>query len=692
MEQRSILTRMAALTAAALIIVVAFAGCNLFGPPAIYDTADVSVIVDTGPSGAQSRGGASGPSFLIAGTTSPAEIDMISLSVVGEDKYGVFQDPLASVNMTGSGGSWSATVDDLPLGPALTFSIQAFDVLGTLIYTGTTTTVLGAGNLAVAIVLIPYDDGATQIFFPVIRQITRPAEIIQGTNAQVSVDLEGSSTETLTVDVTSGGGSFAPSNPIAVPLSSGGATLDLTYGAPAAAPGTYVHTVRAENEQGNSVSRDFSTVVVWETASGVVTIGGVAPAVTGFALSLSGSDLVLEATVTDDGPPTDMSYAWSFDGGLTFTNSTVNPAALSGYTEAATGTVTLTVTDSDTAIQAGGLSTTVTFVLPAGLFPDVVVTEPQSYPELQGVYASGDGLIGSTNEAQLWSEGVSETLVTASGGGTYSLFVDGGDVHAVGVAYDGSWGTPSYWINGQPVSFPITAAGGELHGIHVSGGDTHIVGVLRSGIVGVGAYWLNGAETLLSDGTQDTYVQGLRVVGSDVYVSGFAFNTSNTTVVRYWRNGVETLITDGTTRSQVSGIDVDGTDVYITGTEYLGGVWTATYWRNQTRVPLGAAGGNSFSYEVTIESGDVHVVGVQYGGSGTEARHWVNGVSQQLGTPGNEGGSFAYALAVDGSDVYIGGYRDSPLGRIATIWKNGTEIPLIGPQTQSRIYELFVSP
>jgi len=295
MRMKSIWTRPATLTVAALLLLAALAGCNLFGPPAVYDTADITVFVDSGGPAALVVPG--GPSLVIAGTTSPSEITQITLTVVGDDKFGVFQDPLASANMTGSGASWSATIADLPLGPPLTFSLQAFDSSGTLIYTATTTTVLSAGNLSVALVLVPYDDGATQIFFPVIRQITRPAEIIQGTDAQVTIALEGSSTEILTVDVTSGGGLFAPANSIAVPLSSGAANLDLTYSAPADSPATYLHTVRAENEQGNSVSREFSTVVVWETADGDIAIGGIAPAVTGLALSLNGTDLVLTAAV-----------------------------------------------------------------------------------------------------------------------------------------------------------------------------------------------------------------------------------------------------------------------------------------------------------------------------------------------------------------------------------------------------------
>jgi FG-GAP repeat protein len=34
-----------------------------------------------------------------------------SLSVSGDNKFGVFQDPLAAAAMSGSGASWSATVD-----------------------------------------------------------------------------------------------------------------------------------------------------------------------------------------------------------------------------------------------------------------------------------------------------------------------------------------------------------------------------------------------------------------------------------------------------------------------------------------------------------------------------------------------------------------------------------------------------
>lgn len=357
----------AAVTMAAIGLVV---GCDLIDDP-LYDTASVEVTASADSFASRS---AANLSRAIGQDTSPDAIDRVVLTVAGENQYGIPQDPLATAELTLSAGVWSATVDELPLGPALTFTLEAFDTAGNLIYSGSTTTVLSEANLAVGIVLVPYNDGS-QVTFPVIQQIVRPAEIVQGTSAEVILAVAGSSNETLVVEVASGGGSFAPASPIEVPLSSGAATVELTYTAPSE-PNTYLHAITVTNEQGNSVTREFTTVVVWQTETASVEVGGIAPAVTGLSLSRQDSELTITAVVTDDGPLSEVSYQWSFDGGSTFADATTNPAVLTGYSETTTGTVTLTVTDADTGIEATGLSTTISFLIPAGLFPDSVVTDP----------------------------------------------------------------------------------------------------------------------------------------------------------------------------------------------------------------------------------------------------------------------------------------------------------------------------
>ena len=402
------LSQIAGLLAAVLLLIAA---CNPFGPEQIYQTTSVGVAVSAGSGGATAsvvtggsgaaaaRSIASAPQFAVVGAPDPANITLVTLTISGEDKFGVFQDPLATAVLTNVGGIWQATVDDLPIGPALTFAVEAFDAGGDALYSGSSTVVLGAAGETVSIDLYPVTDG-TPVVFPIIQSITRPAEIIVDTSETVSVALSGTANEDLDVSFDSGGGTFTP-NPAVVALSgSGTATLDALYGAPSVV-GTYDHSVNVTNEQGNSVTTAFQTVVVYETGSVDVVIG-IAPAIIGLSASRSGSDVSYTATVTDDKPLGELIYSWSIvQGGGTpgaaFVDPGANPGTLGGYDETVTGTVSITVTDGD------GLSTTVTFDLPAGQFPDSLVVDgggttppPFGLPGETDPAFGTNGIVGST--------------------------------------------------------------------------------------------------------------------------------------------------------------------------------------------------------------------------------------------------------------------------------------------------------
>ena len=391
--------------AAALALILA--GCGLLLPTPIYETTSVGIAVSSGPSGslqasfsiggtgasaARSLGspGGGAPLGAIVGAPDPADIALVTLAITGEDRFGVFQDPLATATLTLTGGIWQATVDDLPIGPSLSFSVGAFDAGGTELYSGTSTRVLGGAGETINIALYPVTD-ATPVFFPVIERITRPAEILVNSTETVSIDVSGTADETLSVEFTSGGGSFTPSpGSVALP-SSGAGTLDASFAAPAVAD-PYTHSVRVTNEQNNSVETQFVTAVVWELGPAVVSLG-IAPTIIGLSTSRSGNEVSFTATVTDDGPQNELSFAWTFDGGLAFVDPTANPAVLTGYDDSATGTITVTVTDSDTSVVAGGLSTTVSFVLPAGLHPDSVVVST--------IPVGSDARVGTSGELVL---------------------------------------------------------------------------------------------------------------------------------------------------------------------------------------------------------------------------------------------------------------------------------------------------
>ena len=390
----SVNRRPSLLTLGTVGLVALLTSCGLLLPTPIYETTTVGIAVSSGPSGslqasfsiggtgasaARSLGSSIGgaPLGAIIGAPDPADISLVTLTITGEDRFGVFQDPLATATLTQVGGVWQATVDNLPIGPSLSFSVSAIDAGGTELYSGSSTRVLGGADETINIALYPVTD-ATPVFFPVIERITRPAEIVVDTTETVSIDLAGTADETLSVEFSSGGGSFTP-NPASVALpSSGAGTLDAAYGAPSV-PDTYTHSVRVTNSQGNSVQTQFPTVVVYETGSATITIG-IAPAVIGLSASRSGSDVTYAATVTDDAPLTELTFAWSFvqtggTPGATFAPAAANPGTLDGYDETVSGTVELVVTDGE------GLSTTVTFGLPAGQLPDSIVVDTGSETE-----------------------------------------------------------------------------------------------------------------------------------------------------------------------------------------------------------------------------------------------------------------------------------------------------------------------
>ena len=326
------------------------AGCALV-TASIYPITDLTISV----------GGGLVPQVAI-GTF--ADVDAVVVTVAGEDRFGVYQDPLATISLVENGGAWTGTVESLPVGPSLTFRAEAF-IGGTLAFSGTTVTVLTGSSDIIAIALAPEDDGTT-ITFPIIAAITLPAEIVRGTDEPISVDVIGSSNETLDFALTaSGGGDFAPPAGSIVLPGSGSGAIVASYLAPSAV-GNYPNTIRVTNSIGMAVITGFDTTVVHALSdAGITTL--FAPVVTGISAERSGSEVTWEAFTHDDG--TVVSHAWSFNGSpaASFVDPLANPAVLGGYDETITGTIELTITDDD------GLQTTVSFALVSGQFPDVPV-------------------------------------------------------------------------------------------------------------------------------------------------------------------------------------------------------------------------------------------------------------------------------------------------------------------------------
>ena len=286
--------------------------------------------------------------------------------------------------MTYSNGAWSITIGNLPIGTQLTFIAHAYNSSSVEIFTGTTAQAMIGTNDQIAISMAPVTSGAT-LLFPRIVQIVRPAEIAASDVVSISVSVQGSSGETLSYAVSAAvdGGVFGPTSG-SLTLNGTTGTIVLGYAAPVSA-GTFIHSLTLTNSQGNSVSTEFDTTIITQTAGGAITVQ-FNPVVTAISAERSGSNVTFTASVNDDGPAGELRYLWSSTTGVSFANTTANPAVLQGYSESVTGNVTLTVTDQN---GTGG-STTVTYLISAGQFPDTVVVDtPADPPAGQTVLASG---------------------------------------------------------------------------------------------------------------------------------------------------------------------------------------------------------------------------------------------------------------------------------------------------------------
>ena len=106
------------------------------------------------------------------------------------------------------------------------------------------------------------------------------------------------------------------------------------------------------------------------------------PVITAIGAQRSGSNVTFTASVSDAGPLDALTYSWGFDGGLTFINTTTNPAVLQGYDETRSGNLALTVTN-----VTGG-ATTVSYYIAPGLLPDnVVIVVARTGRAIRGMHA-----------------------------------------------------------------------------------------------------------------------------------------------------------------------------------------------------------------------------------------------------------------------------------------------------------------
>lgn len=361
------LRRFGVLVSIASALVGVTAGCELgAGAPApIYETMDLAFSAATGEVTVQAVG------------QSPNDLTRVDVIVSGEDEFGVFQDPLTTAELVDNGGIWEGVIADLPVGPELTFTVTGYDAADASIYEGSLQQTLSAASEALTVPLSPVTDPADELLFPIITGIVRTSSVEALGTSTVTATMTASPNEALEVTFTAGAGSFAPAVQSITADSTGSASVAVSYTAPAETA-SYSHSVKVVNSQGNSVETEFGIEVV--ASSGDVALQTTfAPSVTALHGSRSATTVSWEATVADDGVPADLGFHWTFSqsggtAGAQFSgDAAANPADLTGYDETVSGTLTFTVTDGT---EFGPLSTSVSFELVAGQFPDVVVSEP----------------------------------------------------------------------------------------------------------------------------------------------------------------------------------------------------------------------------------------------------------------------------------------------------------------------------
>ncbi len=279
------------------------------------------------------------------------------------------------------GGVWVGTIDDLPVGTSLTFTASAKNGASLEIFTGATTGTIEPGGSAIEIALDSVDDTVANIF-PSITQIQRPAEVGRTQTSNLVFDFKGNADEAMNWAITPAAGdpgSFTTGSGSITTTGSGVASQTDTFTAPTAADsvGTYIHSIKLTNSQGNWVKNQFDIEVVHGTATGDITTK-FSPVVTalGGERSLSPNTEITWEVTADDGAGSVVSYVWSYTDGtggtgdsLAFDTPIDNTVVMTGYENPSdtSGVITLVITDND------DLETTVEYQLALNQFPDGVV-------------------------------------------------------------------------------------------------------------------------------------------------------------------------------------------------------------------------------------------------------------------------------------------------------------------------------
>jgi hypothetical protein len=193
-------------------------------------------------------------------TGSFSNVTTVTVTVSGQDKFGVVQALLATANLTLAAGVWSGTIAGLAVGPTLTFTANGYTATSAKIFSGAVSQVLTGTADQVAARMSPVDNGVP-FNFPVVTSLPLPATLLRNTSVAIPIGVTGSPNETLSFAITpTTGGTFTPrTGTIALPASGTG-TINTSYKAPGTT-GTKNHTLTLTNSQNNAVAVTFAIVV-----------------------------------------------------------------------------------------------------------------------------------------------------------------------------------------------------------------------------------------------------------------------------------------------------------------------------------------------------------------------------------------------------------------------------------------------
>ena len=263
-------------------------------------------------------------------------------------------------------GRWAGTLFNLPRNIALTFIANAFDAMANKKFTGSIEASLKGISNTIAINLSSVTNQTPLIFVKL--SISAPQHMLKETTKTIRVHITGQTNETLNYEIVpaTGGGSF--SNSVGT-ITLQGTESDVTfvYQAPPT-PGAYTHRLKFTNSYGNITEEQFNILVVSAYTTDLSL--QFSPVFNRMEAIRKGNQITWNAIVEDDGPLSELTYLWEFDGGLLFENPRSNPAVMLDYAPSVSGILKLTITDR---LNAG---TTITYTIKENQFAEISNTLP----------------------------------------------------------------------------------------------------------------------------------------------------------------------------------------------------------------------------------------------------------------------------------------------------------------------------